>query len=356
MFHERNTTDPDAPYLIAEIGVNHFDIAEQRSISPLKAAKIMVGEAADAGVDAVKFQSYSADTLASRHSPAYWDTDEESAESQYELFTQYDDFGASEFEALAEWTADNHDVDFLSTPFDFHAVDYLEDLIPAYKVASADITNHSLVREIASRNKPVLLSTGASTLGEIDEAVRIIEDASDEPELTLLHCVLQYPTDPENANLGMIEHLDRVFDRYEVGYSDHVPPDDGMVTLLNAFVRGASVIEKHFTLDKKLGGNDHYHAMDPSDVETFRANAQLLQTTTGDRRKQPIAAEQESRTYARRSLVAASDIEQGEVLVREKIAIKRPGTGIDPRMLHIVSGREAREHIEADQVITWNVI
>ncbi len=143
------------PYLIAEIGVNYFDIAEQRGISPIAAAKEMVREAATAGVDAVKFQSYSADQLASKNSPAYWDTSEESTESQYELFAQYDDFGEAEFEEIATWTAENHDVDFLSTPFDFHAVEYLEDLVPAYKIASADITNHPLLRQIAQKEKPV---------------------------------------------------------------------------------------------------------------------------------------------------------------------------------------------------------
>ena len=344
------------PYLIAEIGVNYFDIAEQQNISALAAAKKMVTRAATAGVDAVKFQSYSADQLASENSPAYWDTSEESTESQYELFSQYDDFGAREFQEIAEWATKNHDVDFLSTPFDFHAVTYLESLVPAYKIASADITNHPLIRCIARQKKPILLSTGASTIGEIDEAVRVIEEEVQDPEICLLHCILQYPTDPENANLGMIGHLDEVFPEYTAGYSDHVPPDDGMVTLLNSVVNGAEIIEKHFTLDKSLEGNDHYHAMDPRDIRMFRENVDQLITTTGKPTKRPISVETDSREYARRSLVATTDIDQGEEITREKLAIKRPGTGISPTQLDVVVGREAQKRISPDDILTWDLI
>ena len=345
--------NPRDPYLIAEIGVNHFDIAEERDIPPLNAAKKMVTEAADAGVDAVKFQSYSADSLASKQSPAYWDTEEESTETQYELFEQYDDFGEDEFKEIATWTEKNSSVDFLSTPFDFEAVDYLESLVPAYKIASADITNHPLIRHIAQKGKPILLSTGASTIGEIDDAVQVIEEETPNPELAILHCILQYPTDLENANLAMIEHLNRIYPEYTVGYSDHVPPDEGMVTLLNSVFHGSQVIEKHFTLDKSIEGNDHYHAMDPNDIRTFRENSDHIDRTTGLARKQPIKAESDSRIHARRSLVAAQNIEEGEELTRENLSIKRPGKGISPTMIDEIVGRTAQHIIKSDTVITW---
>ena len=354
--NETKLDDPRSPYLIAEIGVNYFDIAEERDIPPLDAAKKMVTEAADAGVDAVKFQSYSADRLASKQSPAYWDTEEESTETQYELFEQYDDFGKAEFEEIATWTEENHDIDFLSTPFDFEAVDYLEDLVPAYKIASADITNHPLIRHIARKEKPILLSTGASTIGEIDDAVRVIEEETPDPELALLHCILQYPTDPENANLGMIRHLNEIFPEYIAGYSDHVPPDDGMVTLLNSVVNGAEIIEKHFTLNKSLEGNDHYHAMGPTDIRIFRENLDRLTTTTGRTAKRPVSVETDSREYARRSLVSTTDIDQGEQIMRENLAIKRPGTGIPPTQLDVVVGREAKKRIVADDILTWDLV
>lgn len=349
-----NGTGELQPYLIAEIGVNYFDIAEKQGISPLEAAKEMVAKAAEAGVDAVKFQSYTADRLASKQSPAYWDTDEEATESQYELFQQYDEFGAEEFEEIALWTEENYDVAFLSTPFDSHAVEYLDELMPAYKIASADLTNHPLLRLVARKEKPILLSTGASTVGEIDDAIRVITDETPEATICLLHCILEYPTQTENANLGMIDHLARIYPEYTVGYSDHVPPDEGMVTLLNAVVQGAEIIEKHFTLDKSLAGNDHYHAMDPDDVRTFRKNAALMTKTTGSTRKAPIAAEEDSRDHARRSLVAATAIDQGETISRDQIAIKRPGTGISPTMLDTVVGRAARVSISEDEILQWD--
>ncbi|SDK06765.1 N-acetylneuraminate synthase [Halovenus aranensis] len=354
--NDTDVTNRQQPYLIAEIGVNHFDIADEEDISKVAAAKKMVAQAADAGVDAVKFQSYSAESLASRNSPAYWDTEEESTASQYELFSQYDEFGAAEFEEIAAWSASNYDIDFLSTPFDHEAVDYLDNLVPAYKVASADITNYPLLRHIARKGKPILLSTGASTVGEIDEAVRVIESEADDVNLCLMHCILQYPTDPENANLGMIEHIDRAFPEYTTGYSDHVPPDDAMLTLVNATVRGADVIEKHFTLDKTLEGNDHYHAMNPDDVREFRDNLAFIARTTGEHVKHPIEPEEDSRLYARRSLVAATDIDEAETITREHIAVKRPGTGIEPAMLDEVVGRVAPKDIDADEILMWDML
>lgn len=346
-------TGRERTYLIAEIGVNHFDIANDRNILPLEAATRMIAAAADAGVDGVKFQSYSADSLAAEESPAYWDTSEETTESQYELFSQYDDFGPDEFNVLAERATEEYGVDFLSTPFDFQAVDYLEELVPAYKIASADITNHPLLKHIAMKNKPVLLSTGASTVAEIDEAVQVIENHQSDPAICLLHCILQYPTAPQNANLGMIGHLEDIYSEYSVGYSDHVPPDDGMVTLLNAVIQGATIIEKHFTLDKTLEGNDHYHAMNPADVRTFRDSMERLTTTTGARTKRPIEVETDSRRHARRSLVASREIKRGEQLAREDIAIKRPGTGISPTLLDIIVGRDATTNIAADEILNW---
>lgn len=353
-FPDLSELDPRDPYLIAEIGVNHFDIAEQRSITPLEAAKRMVAAAAEAGVDAVKFQSYSAESLATTNSPAYWDSSEEETETQYELFTQYDDFGAAEFREIAEWTDANHDVDFLSTPFNGEAVEYLSDLVPAYKIASADITNHPLLRQVATKGKPILLSTGASTIAEIDAALRVIEAEASETSVCLLHCVLDYPTEPTDANLRMIEHLADVYPEHPPGYSDHVPPDDGMITLLNAAVRGAAVIEKHFTLDKTLPGNDHYHAMAPEDVETYRQNLAMFRLTAGQRRKEPMACEEDSRTHARRSIVAAQDIDAGEDIERDKISIKRPGTGISPQHLDLVLGRTARRPVSDDEILTWD--
>jgi N-acetylneuraminate synthase len=344
------------PTLIAEIGVNHFDIAESRGIDPMDAAKLMIREATNAGADAVKFQSYDAETLAARNSPAYWDTSEESTNSQFELFEKYDDFGSSEFEELARYATDEQDTTFLSTPFDFASVDYLSGLVPAFKIASADITNTPLLRRVAQEGDGVLLSTGASTVGEIETAVNNLRTENAGIEICLLHCILDYPTAPSDANLRMIEHIDEVFPDCTVGYSDHVRPEHGMITLLHSYFRGAAVIEKHFTLDRELPGNDHYHAMSPDDIRTFRTNVELLDETSGCYRKVPIDAEADSRIHARRSLVVNKNKSVGDTLTREDLAIKRPGNGIEPNMLDVVCGRTVREDIEADTVLTWSSI
>ena len=344
------------PYIISEIGVNYFDIADEEDMTPLKAAKKMIDEAAKAGTDAVKFQSYSAEKLASKKSPAYWDTDEESTESQHELFQKYDSFGRREFNELSKYT-DKHGIDFLSTPFDKDSVDYISKLAPAIKVASGDITDIPLLKYIAEKGNPVILSTGASTLGEVATAVENMRQVDEELDISLLHCVLSYPTDPENANLSMIEHIDDAFPKCRVGYSDHVAPDERMITLVNAWRHGASIIEKHFTLDKSLPGNDHYHAMNPSDLSKLSSNLKIIKETSGSKDvKQPLQVEQNSRKYARRSLVANEAIEKGEAIDGQQVSIKRPGTGIQPKMLEKIIGREARKKIEEDDILTWDHI
>ncbi len=196
-----------APYIIAEIGVNHEN--------SLKQAVKMIRAAKNSGADAVKFQSYKAHKLASSNSPAYWDTTKEATESQYKLFKKYDQFSKKEYEYLASVCLDIN-IEFLSTPFDFEAVDYLDDLMSIFKVASADITNVQLLEYIAKKKKPVILSTGASTIGEISDAVSLFYNEGIE-DITILHCVLSYPTDNNNANLQLIQHLKAVFPNCKIG-------------------------------------------------------------------------------------------------------------------------------------------
>jgi len=347
----------ERPYLIAEIGVNYYDIADKENISLMEAAKKMVREASKAGVDAVKFQTYKAEKLASKNSPAYWDTDEESTTSQYELFKKFDKFDDEDFHEIAKYTIDECKISFLSTPFDFEAVDYLNDILPAFKIASADITNLPFLKHIAKKKKPVLLSTGASNLAEIYEAVSVFKKAGIEDEkISVLHCILEYPTKHENANLNMIGHLDKIFSNLTIGYSDHVPPDKCMITLINAYLKGAEIIEKHFTLDKTLPGNDHYHAMDPEDIKVFFKNIELLNKTNGSSFKEPLETEQDSRMFARRSIVASKAIKKGEEIKREKVSLKRPGTGISPKYLNKVLGKKAKNQLDEDEILQWEDI
>ncbi len=335
----------EALYIIAEAGVNHEN--------DLETAVRMVDAAAEAGADAIKFQSYKAGTLASRYSPAYWDRSKEAASSQYELFQRYDGLDARDYRRLARRAAEKG-IAFMTTCFDEGFVDELADVVPAFKVASADITHYPLLKRIASAGKPVLLSVGAATVGEIDEAVRLLRSHGCS-EIALLHCVLNYPCPPEVANLSAISTLRQVFPEMVVGYSDHVPPLPGLLQLSTAWMLGARVVEKHFTLDKTLPGNDHYHAMDPEDLRAFRAQLDTLRLLLGDGQVGYKASQAQARQFARRSLVAARKLLVGQPVAEDMIAVKRPGTGIAPQHLDMLLGARPLVDIEEDAVLQWDM-
>lgn len=336
----------DRPYLIAEVGVNHEGDIEK--------AKLMIKQAARAGADAVKFQTYKAERLASKQSPSYWDLTKEPTRSQYDLFKKYDRFGRAEFQSLALY-ANEEGVDFLSTPFDFEAVDLLEDLVPAYKVASADITNYPLLEYVAAKDKPILLSTGGSTISEIYQALEVINRRGND-KVVLLHCVLNYPTLAQNANIGMIRHMVDAFPDYIIGYSDHTLPEDSKDILLFAWLLGAQVIEKHFTFDRSLPGNDHYHAFDEANLEAFTKHIDFAVTAMGSFKKTYLPEEEKSRLNARRSLVAKHPIKKGTKIAADDIAIKRPGFGIPPAFLDYVIGGTALRDIAEDEVLNFAAI
>lgn len=342
------------PFLIAEIGVNFYDIAEKEGISDMDAAKLMIDEAKKCGVDAVKFQSYKAETIASRNSPAYWDLSEEPTTSQFELFKKFDKFGADEYRQLADYCREVG-IMFLSTPFDFASVDYLDEFMDVYKISSSDLTNIPFIKYIAGKNKPILLSTGASTLKEIKQAVEAIEEVSSS-DIAIMHCVLSYPTAFEDANLLMIKDLAKHFPDYEIGYSDHTKPDENMMVLTTAYNYGATILEKHFTLDKTLQGNDHYHGMAPEDVVKFRQNIGFIAKLNGMKNKQPLICESSARKEARRSIVTVRDIKKGEVITKKDITFKRPGTGIYPSEIDNVIGKSAKIDIAEDTLLDFEML
>lgn len=342
------------PYVIAEMGVNFFDTAKQLEISAMDAAKKYVQAAADAGCDCAKFQSYKANTIASKNSPAYWDLNSEPTTSQFELFQKFDSFGEAEFVELAKFTH-SLGMDFTSTPFDYASADYLFEHVDFYKISSSDVSNTPFIKHIAKKGKPVVLSLGASYLSEADEVVRALKGSGCE-DITLLHCVLSYPTSPENANLRVIQTLKQTFPNLKIGYSDHVAPDASMQTLSTAFLLGAEVIEKHFTLDKTLPGNDHYHAGDPADFKRAIDNFKLINTVLGSREKTVFECEEESRKQARRSLVFTKDMCAGDEITPESLASKRPGTGVSPSMLDVVVGRKLTRNVKEDEIMGWDMV
>ena len=336
--------------IIAEIGVNYYDIARQRGISNMEAAKLMCHEAFMAGADAVKFQTYKAGKIASKYSPSYWDTKEETTTSQYELFKKYDAFGEQEYRELSEY-CNSIGVCFLSTPFDFESADYLNDMMEAYKISSSDITNIPFIEYIAKKNKPILLSTGAANRAEIQRAYEVIRKNGN--WLALLHCVLEYPTPYEDANLGRIVALKNEFPDAVVGYSDHTKPSDSQIVITSAYGLGAQVIEKHFTLDKKLSGNDHYHAMDVDDLKKIKRELEVYKVIIGTSELEYLDTESAARKNARRSIVANRDIKEGQVILEEDICFKRPGVGIEPSEYKKVIGMKAKRDIIEDTILQW---
>ena len=341
-------------YLIAEMGVNFYDTAKQLNISPLEAAKLYIDKAAEAGIDCAKFQSYKANTIVSKNSPAYWDTTKEATKTQYELFQKFDGFGEAEYKELCDYTH-SKGMDFTSTPFDYASADYLYGMVDFYKISSSDLSNIPFIKHIAAKGKPMVVSVGAAYLSEVDEAIRAMKEVGNN-NISILHCVLSYPTDPKNANLKIIETLKKVFPDVKVGFSDHVAPDPTMMTLATAYILGSEIIEKHFTLDKTLTGNDHYHSGDPEDFKKARANFDMIDTVLGNPEKTVLDCELVPRREARRSLVLTRSMKVGEKITEKDIMPKRPGTGISPKYTDIVLGRAVKQDLEEDTILTWDMV
>jgi N-acetylneuraminate synthase len=332
--------------IIAEIGVNHGGNLDQ--------AISMIDDVVSNGGHAVKFQSYKADLIARKDSPAYWDTNQESTKSQYELFSKYDSFGESDFLKLSKYCQQKN-ILFLSTPFDEHSANYLKPLMPFYKIASVDITNHCLLKHVSSFGKPVVLSTGASTISEIESAVTCCRLAG-ASEVCLLHCVVNYPTNDSDANLLRIHSLKSLFPELIIGYSDHTLPSNNMLTCTSSFIYGARIIEKHFTYNKSLPGNDHYHSMNGYDLKVLVENINQENLLRGNGEINYRQNEGKSRLFARRSLTAIRDLDVGHIISSEDFIPKRPGDGISPSDLEKILNKSLNIPLHKDQPITWKHI
>ena len=338
-------TEIKKPYIIAEAGVNHegdMDIARR-----------LINDAAEAGADAIKFQTYKASTIASKFSPPYWDTTKETTQSQYELFKKYDKFWKPEYEQLKS-LCDELDIEFMSTPFDIESANFLNDLMNVFKISSSDITNKPFIDHICNFKKPIILSTGASFIDEIEESLNWINEKK--ISVALLHCILNYPTDDINANLGMIRDLQYKFPKNLIGYSDHTLPLNNMKILKMTTLLGVAIIEKHFTHDKNLKGNDHYHAMDKKDLNTFNKEIDNIFSILGKSEKKPIISEEIARKNARRSLVASLDMPKDTVISHKHITWKRPAHGISPKDLEKIIGKKTNRLINEDEIIKWEYI
>ena len=327
-------------FIVAEAGVNHEN--------DVNLAKWLIDAAIGAGCDAIKFQTYKADKLAAVDSPLYWDGEEK---SQREVFAKSDKMTREEFTSVMGYAGHNGIVSF-STPFDLDAVDFLETLsVPLYKVASADITYHDLLRKIASTGKPIMLSTGASTMDEIEVAEQVISKEFGAgigvPPLVILACTLNYPTEDVDANLRQIEALLEL--GYPVGLSDHT---QSMVVPAVAVALGACVVEKHFTTDRTIKGvPDHAISMDPTMMAKIVENIRSTERALGAAQKVVLACERTSRMHARRSVAAMVEIPEGGVIQREMLTCLRPGGGVPPQDIDSLVGHKATRRLFAGTTI-----
>jgi N-acetylneuraminate synthase len=333
------------PYVIAEAGVNHEN--------DLALAHRLIEMAKSGGADAIKFQTYKAGKLASKHSPAYWDTSKEPTTSQYELFKKYDGFSPDDYRALAAHCR-KVGIDFMSTPFDLEAVDFLNPLLQAYKIASADLTNVPLLRKVAGTGKPAIISTGAATWTEIESAVQELHRGGT-ADVVLLHCVLNYPTPDEKAHLMRVKRLLELFPEQVIGYSDHTLPGDACLPVLVAYALGARVIEKHFTHDKSLPGNDHYHAMDEGDLRKLTSSLRNIASMMGTADEAKFIADQgPAIQHARRSIVTQGRLAKGTVLDASRLTVKRPASGISPIHWDQILGKKLLVDLDDDTPLQWH--
>lgn len=336
---------PGAPcFVIAEAGVNHNgDIAM---------ACRLVDAAADAGADAVKFQTFKASRLVTATAPkaAYQHRGTADTATQFEMLERL------------ELSADGHRVVrarcqargilFLSSPFDEISADFLADLgMPAFKLGSGELTNLPMLARVAGKRLPLILSTGMATLDEVGAAVSTAR-AAGATDLAVLQCVSNYPAQPADVNLRAMQTMAEAFD-VVTGYSDHTL---GVAVSIGAVALGAAIIEKHFTLDRTLPGPDHQASAEPAELAALVAGIRAVESALGDGRKRPAASEAEVAAVARRSIVAAVDIPAGATLTDELLALRRPGTGLAPSMWSTLVGRTVGRAIPAGTLIDLEML
>ena len=334
----------DRTFLIAEAGVNHngdMDLARQ-----------LIDVAAEAGADAVKFQTFRAERILCRNAPkaGYQLETTASGESQFDMIRRLELSKVQHIELMAY--CKDRKITFISTPFDKESADLLDKLgVPLFKVPSGEVTNLPFLKEVAHRGKPIILSTGMAYLNEVERAVKTILEAGC-TDLTLLHCTTDYPATFGSVNLNAMATMKQAF-RLPVGYSDHTP---GIEVAVAAVSMGASVIEKHFTLDRTLPGPDHRASLEPEELKALVRAIRNVEAALGDGIKRPTDREQEMRRIVRKSLVTARDMPVGSIIQHEDLAVKRPGTGLPPDRLDWAVGHRLRKAVAADTPLTEDML
>ena len=327
-------------YIIAEAGVNHN--------GDINLAYKLIDAAKECGVDCVKFQTFKTENLVTKTAKKadYQIENTKNNDSQFTMLKKLE-LSYEDFKSLKEY-CDKIGIEFMSTPFDKDSVDLLEKLgVSKYKLSSGDITNKPLLEYIAKKNKPIILSTGMCTMDEVEEAVSWIEEAGNK-QITLLHCTSNYPTPYCDVNMNAMLTLDKAFP-YPTGYSDHT---QGIIIPIMAVSMGATVIEKHFTLDKNMEGPDHKASLDVNELREMVKAIRDIESAKGSGEKKPSDSELSTRDVARKSIVASREIKKGHVITREDLCLKRPGDGILPKEIDKIIGKTAVTNIGEDMKLT----
>lgn len=330
---------PSSPcFVIAEVGVNHNG-------DPAR-AKEMIDAAAEAGADAVKFQTFNAVKLSTNDAPkATYQKAIDAAESQVEMLKRLE-LSENDHRTLIEYTQ-KRGLIFMSTPFEEDSANFLDKLgVSLFKVPSGEVTNLPFLEHLARKGKPLIVSTGMCSLGEVEMAVDAIEAAGNR-NIVLLHCVSNYPADPADVNLHAMNTLQAAFG-YAVGYSDHTL---GIAVGTASVAMGACVVEKHFTLDRDLPGPDHKASLEPPELADLVSSIRTVESALGCGRKVAVHSEKNTADVARKSLVAARDIPAGSKLTDDAIVAKRPGTGLPPSMRPFLLNRAARTDIASGTLL-----
>lgn len=334
--------DSKAVYIIAEAGVNHN--------GELQKAFQLIDVASDAGVDAVKFQTFNPDSLVTPDAGKadYQKQTTDAQESQHEMLQRLALSHADHYELIKY--CKERKVVFLSSPFDIDSVNFLDSLhLPFFKIPSGEITNLPYLRHVASKNKPVVISTGMARMGEVESALRILMDAGLRREqISILHCTTEYPAPFNEVNLRAMRTMAQAFG-CRIGYSDHTP---GIEISVAAVAMGATIIEKHFTLDKNMEGPDHKASLEPDELKSLVASIRNVEVALGTGFKEPSLAELKNTTIARKAIVAATDIKPGEIFTEQNLTSKRISmVGISPLRWDEMIGRKAARSYHKDEAI-----
>ena len=325
-------------YIIAEAGVNHNG-------SYALACKL-VDAAKAAGVDCIKFQTFKSSKLVSHNAQkAEYQKDTTGEGSQVDMLKKLE-LSYDEFLALKDY-CDKIGICFLSTPFDFDSIEFLNSVdMPFWKIPSGEVTNYPYLVALAKTGKPVVMSTGMCDMTEIQEAINVLRENGTK-EIKLLHCNTEYPTPFEDVNLRAMQTMKDKFG-FEVGYSDHTK---GIEVPVAAVALGATIIEKHFTLDRNMEGPDHKASLEPDELKAMVSSIRHIEQALGSGDKTPSPSEKKNITVARKSIVAKIDIKEGEVLSEDNVTVKRPGTGISPMRWQDVIGTKAVRNFQEDELI-----